>query len=93
MLIVAGLNFPSGYGPNLPTAKTTGAAVAPGSGGYYNITTVTGPGLATLTGLYLHPRPTAPFTSIASRLVLGVCTGMSLAVLVGLILLWQICCM
>ncbi|CAO1597773.1 hypothetical protein XANCAGTX0491_001570 [Xanthoria calcicola] len=59
-------------GPAMPTPRPTGVPLAPGSGGYYNLTTVTGSGLATLTGGFSRPRPSAPpFISGAPRLAIG----------------------
>ncbi|KAI4110345.1 MAG: hypothetical protein LQ339_001512 [Xanthoria mediterranea] len=72
MLTVAGLNLHAGSGPAMATPRPTGGPLAPGSGGYYNLTTVTGSGLATLTGGFSIPRPSAPpFISGASKLAIG----------------------
>ncbi|CAL8575625.1 hypothetical protein XPA_001538 [Xanthoria parietina] len=72
MLTAAALNLHSGSGPAMPTPRPTGVPLSPGSAGYYNLTTVTGPGLATLTGGFSRPRPSAPpFISGASKLAIG----------------------
>ncbi|KAL8730984.1 MAG: hypothetical protein Q9181_004466 [Wetmoreana brouardii] len=54
------MNFPIVPGPVMPTATAVSTGMpsfAPGSGGY-NISIVTAPGLATLTGAFTHPKPT-----------------------------------
>ncbi|KAL8751676.1 MAG: hypothetical protein Q9199_006251 [Rusavskia elegans] len=84
MLTAADLNFQSGSRPATPTPRPTGVPLAPGSGGYYNATTVAGTALATLTGGFSLPRPTAPFVNAASRLALGVCAGTTFVVMTGL---------
>ncbi|KAI4260574.1 MAG: hypothetical protein L6R42_003999 [Xanthoria sp. 1 TBL-2021] len=74
----------SGSRPATPTPRPTGVPLAPGSGGYYNATTLAGTALATLTGGFSLPRPTAPFVNAASRLALGVCAGTTFVVMTGL---------
>ncbi|KAL8804538.1 MAG: hypothetical protein Q9223_005670 [Gallowayella weberi] len=105
VLTKAGYNFSTGHHPTMPAPRITGVPGGlpggpggpggPGSGGYYNMTTVTGSGLATLTGVYQspqHARPTTTFTGGSSSLTVSVClvTGVVLVIsLISQLLAWQ----
>ena len=91
ILIAAGESSQSGRSSAMPTARPTGVPIAPGSGGYYNLTTVTGSGLATLTEVFSPPRPTTPFISAASSLTMCMYTGMLFGILTWIsifVVLW-----
>ncbi|KAL8993449.1 MAG: hypothetical protein Q9169_006336 [Polycauliona sp. 2 TL-2023] len=83
------MNLPSGPGFVMPTPKPTSVPLAPGSGGFYNVTTVTGSGLASLTGHFPIPRPTAPIISGASRSVISIALSLLLGALICVVVCYM----